>query len=189
MDVEGVCGHGLSMGCNILPNDVDGFHRSFVGFPSHGYMTYMGWVVKSFNEDGKHEYVGSPDVMVVVLPHLLFVVFPAILVSGALAAEKHIYREHVLSLSGKKEDDPDQEGRRSLWYGYQGSRKSNSCVGDRWIRKVLLVICLAICGKHFMSCGVLIKAYEMNPIINFPVYSLTIPLVVAYTVYRTRRNV
>ncbi|KAL6132398.1 hypothetical protein ACLB2K_064641 [Fragaria x ananassa] len=154
-----------------------------------GYMTYMGWVVKSFNEDGKHEYVGSPDVMVVVLPHLLFVVFPAILVSGALAAEKHIYREHVLSLSGKKEDDPDQEGRRSLRYGYQGSRKSNSCVGDRWIRKVLLVICLAICGKHFLSCWVLIKAYEMNPIINFPVYSLTIPLVLAYTVYRTRKNV
>ncbi|XP_050380503.1 putative metallophosphoesterase At3g03305 isoform X2 [Argentina anserina] len=154
-----------------------------------GYMTCMGWVVQSFNEDGKHEYVGSPDVMVVVLPHLLFVVFPAIIVSGALAAEKQIYREHVLSLSGKKEDDPDQEGNRSLMYGYGGSRKSNSCVGDRWIRKVLLVICFAICGKHFMTCRVLMKAYEMNPIINFPGYSLTIPIILAYTVYRTRRSV
>ncbi|KAM5561958.1 putative metallophosphoesterase [Rosa sericea] len=154
-----------------------------------GYMTYMGWVIKSVNEDGKHEYVGSPDVMVVVLPHLLFVVFPAILVTGALAAEKQIYREHILSLSGKKEDDPDQEEKRSLWYGYRGSRKSNSCVGERWIRKVLLVVCLAICWKHFMNCRALIKAYEMNPIINFPGYSLTIPLLLAYTVYRTRRNV
>ncbi|XP_024189933.1 putative metallophosphoesterase At3g03305 isoform X2 [Rosa chinensis] len=154
-----------------------------------GYMTYMGWVIKSVNEDGKHEYVGSPDVMVVVLPHLLFVVFPAILVTGALAAEKQIYREHVLSLSGKKEDDPDQEEKRSLWYGNRGSRKSNSCVGDRWIRNVLLVVCLAICWKHFMNCRALIKAYEMNPIINFPGYSLTIPLLLAYTVYRTRRNV
>ncbi|XP_062002259.1 putative metallophosphoesterase At3g03305 [Rosa rugosa] len=154
-----------------------------------GYMTYMGWVIKSVNEDGKHEYVGSPDVMVVVLPHLLFVVFPAILVTGALAAEKQIYREHVLSLSGKKEDDPDQEEKRSLWYGNRGSRKSNSCVGERWIRKVLLVVCLAICWKHFMNCRALIKAYEMNPIINFPGYILTIPLLLAYTVYRTRRNV
>lgn len=154
-----------------------------------GYMTYMGWVVKSFNEEGKHDYVGSPDVMVVVLPHLLFVVFPAILVTGALAAEKQIYWEHVLSLSGKKEDDPVQEEKRSLWYDYQGSWKSNSCIGERWIRKVLLVLCLAICWKHFMNCRVLIKAYEMNPIFNFPGYSLAIPLLLAYAVYKTRIRV
>ncbi|CAL8167034.1 unnamed protein product [Prunus armeniaca] len=158
------------------------FGKVFTDGKDKGYMTYMGWVVKSFNQKGKHEYAGSPDIMVVVLPHLFFVVFPAILLTGALATEKQISRENFLSLTGKKEDDYDQEER----YDYQGSRKSNSCVGNRWIRKVLLVLCLAVCWKHFMNCRALIKAYEMNPILNFPGYSLTIPLLLAYTVYKTR---
>ncbi|ONI05253.1 hypothetical protein PRUPE_6G364500 [Prunus persica] len=162
------------------------FGKVFTDGKDKGYMTYMGWVVKSFNQKGKHEYAGSPDIMVVVLPHLFFVVFPAILLTGALATEKQISREKFLSLTGKKEDDYDQEERSSLWYDYQGSRKSNSCVGNRWIRKVLLVLCLAVCWKHFMNCRALIKAYEMNPILNFPGYSLTIPLQLAYTVYKTR---
>ncbi|CAL2269819.1 unnamed protein product [Prunus armeniaca] len=122
------------------------FGKVFTDGKDKGYMTYMGWVVKSFNQKGKHEYAGSPDIMVVVLPHLFFVVFPAILLTGALATEKQISRENFLSLTGKKEDDYDQEER----YDYQGSRKSNSCVGNRWIRKVLLVLCLAVCWKHFM---------------------------------------
>ncbi|ONI05256.1 hypothetical protein PRUPE_6G364500 [Prunus persica] len=136
------------------------FGKVFTDGKDKGYMTYMGWVVKSFNQKGKHEYAGSPDIM--------------------------ISREKFLSLTGKKEDDYDQEERSSLWYDYQGSRKSNSCVGNRWIRKVLLVLCLAVCWKHFMNCRALIKAYEMNPILNFPGYSLTIPLQLAYTVYKTR---
>ena len=35
------------------------------------------------------------------------------------------------------------------------------------------------------NCKVLMKAYEMNPLLHFPVYSLAIPLLVAYTVYKT----
>ncbi|KAM0995318.1 hypothetical protein ACFX19_010856 [Malus domestica] len=151
-----------------------------------GYMTYMGWVVKSFNQKGKHEYVGSPDVMVVVLPHLVFVVFPALFLTAALATEKQISREHFLSVTGKKEDDYGPEEKRSLWYDYSGNRRSNSGVGNRWIRNVLLVLCFAVCWKHFMNCRTLIKAYEMNPILHFPGYSLTIPLLLAYTAYKTR---
>jgi hypothetical protein len=36
------------------------------------------------------------------------------------------------------------------------------------------------------NCRVLIKAYEMNPLLHFPVYSLAIPLLLAYAVYKTR---
>ncbi|KAB2621257.1 metallophosphoesterase [Pyrus ussuriensis x Pyrus communis] len=130
----------------------------FTDGKDEGYMTYMGWVVKSFNQNGKHKYVGSPDVMVVVLPHLVFL----------------------------KEDDCGQEERRSLWYDYSGSRKSNFHVGNRRIRNVLLVLCLAVCWKHFMNCRTLVKAYEMNTVLHFPGYSLTIPLLLAYTAYKTR---
>lgn len=114
------------------------------------YMTYMGWAVETSNGKGKHEYVGSPDVMVVVLPHLLFVVLPAIWVTGALTAERAVYREHMLALLGKKKDDIDLNSKRSLVYGNKSSIISNFHLGKRWIRKLLCVICLAICWKHFM---------------------------------------
>ncbi|KAK7836994.1 putative metallophosphoesterase [Quercus suber] len=150
------------------------------------YMTYMGWVVKSSDGRGKHEYVGFPDNMVVVLPHLFFVVLPSILVIGFLAAERVIYREYFLSLSGKKEDDFDQGKMSFLLYGYQGIQNSKFHFGKRWIRKLLLVVCLAICWMHFKSCIVLVKAYEMNPLIHFPGYSFSIPLLLAYAVYKSR---
>jgi hypothetical protein len=79
----------------------------FTNGKDRGYMTYMGWVVKSCCGREKHEYVGSPDIMVVVLPQLFFLVLPSILVTGALAAEREICREHFLLRSGKKEDDYD----------------------------------------------------------------------------------
>ncbi|KAL4633757.1 hypothetical protein ACB092_04G145100 [Castanea dentata] len=150
------------------------------------YMTYMGWVVKSSDGRGKHEYVGSPDIMVVVLPHLFFVVLPSILVIGFLAAERAIYREYFLSLSGKKEDDFDQGKMSFLLYGYQGIQNSKFSFGKRWIRKLLLVVCLAICWMHFKSCRALIKAYEMNPVIHFPGFSFSIPLLLAYAAYKSR---
>ncbi|KAM7272316.1 hypothetical protein ACFE04_026979 [Oxalis oulophora] len=136
------------------------------------YMTYMGWAVKGIK---KHEYIGSPDVMVIVLPHVLFVLLPAFMVSVGLAAEREVFKNRVMSTSGKKVDD------------YRGSAKRQFKFGDRQIRKILLLACFAICWKHFTSCRVLMKAYDMNPVLHFPVYSLTIPLLLAYTFYKTKR--
>ncbi|KAL5836655.1 hypothetical protein ACOSQ3_013824 [Xanthoceras sorbifolium] len=163
------------------------FGQVFTDGGNKGYMTYMGWVVKTFNKKDMHEYIGSPDVMVVVLPHLLFVVLPATFLCGALAAERAVHKEHVLSLSGKKEDDYSRKNDRSLSHDYQGSRRDKFCLGVRWIRKILIVVCLALCWKHFMNCRALIKAYEMNPLIHFPVYSFFIPLLLAYSAYKTAR--
>ncbi|KAF2286415.1 hypothetical protein GH714_016794 [Hevea brasiliensis] len=77
------------------------------GFPLHGL-----------------EYIGSPDIMVVVLPHLIFVVLPATFVAGALAAERGMFKEHFLSLSGKKEDDDSgQMNKKSQVLDKQGDRR------------------------------------------------------------------
>ncbi|KDP26912.1 hypothetical protein JCGZ_18070 [Jatropha curcas] len=153
-----------------------------------GYMTYMGWVVRSPNNSKRHEYIGFPDIMVVVLPHLLFVVLPAIFVAGALAAERGMHKEHFLSLSRKKEDDDSSwKNKKSQLNDNRGGRQPKIYFGRRWIRKFLLVICLAICWKHFMNCRALMKAYEMNPLFHFPAYGLAIPVLLAYTAYRTMR--
>ncbi|KAJ7965252.1 Metallophosphoesterase domain-containing protein [Quillaja saponaria] len=151
-----------------------------------GYVTYMGWVVKTSDGKGKHEYIGSPDVMVVVLPHLVFVVLPAILVSGALAAERGVCREYILSVSGKK-DDLDQNFDRGSLYQYDNriSRQSYSHIRKRWIRKILYVVCLAVCWRHFMNCRALMKAYEINPLLHFLGYGLSIPLLLVYAIYKT----
>ncbi|KAL6958084.1 hypothetical protein U1Q18_051897 [Sarracenia purpurea var. burkii] len=150
-----------------------------------GYMTYKGWVVK-LNEMGKLEFIGFPDVMVVVLPHLFFVVLPTILVTGALAVERGIYREHFHLLSGKKEDDHVVENMGSQGRDSCRNEKSPHLLGKRWIRNILLVASLVVCWKHFKNCRVLVKAYEMNPLLHFPVYSLSMPLLLAYGIYKTR---
>ncbi|KAK9293258.1 hypothetical protein L1049_021249 [Liquidambar formosana] len=156
------------------------FGQVFTTGGERGYMTYKGWVVKNFNDQKNIEFIGSPDIMVVVLPHLFFVILPTILVIGALTAERGVYRVHLLSFLGKKEDDYGLEH-------YRGNRRSKFHLRKRWIRKLLLVVCLVICWKHFKNCRFLMKAYQMNPLLHFPAYSLTIPLLLAYAVYNTRR--
>ncbi|XP_028787729.1 putative metallophosphoesterase At3g03305 [Neltuma alba] len=149
-------------------------------------MTYMGWVVKNPNEIWNHDYIGSPDIMMIVLPHLFFVLFPTILVSAALTAERGIYREHMLSRSGKKVDDHDPKIQRTVSNDEQRSRLSNFCLGKRPIRTILCLICLAICWKHFMNCRSLMKAYEMNPILHFLGYGLSVPILLAFAICGTR---
>lgn len=152
-----------------------------------GYMTYRGWVLK-INKIGKLEFLGYPDVMVVVLPHLFFIVLPAFTVIMALAAEKGIFHDHLLSVSSKKKDDHVSENKESALMNNSENRRSEFILHRRWIRKILLVISLIICWGHFKSCRALTKAYEMNPIIHYPVYSLVVPLMLAYTIYKTRRT-
>ncbi|OAY69196.1 putative metallophosphoesterase [Ananas comosus] len=138
------------------------------------YMTYRGWAVKSFNG---RQHVGVPDVMVIVLPHLCFVVLPTIVVTAALAAERTAYRRHFLSLSGKKEDDYCKESKRNAKHGSSWS--------GRWIRKLLLVVCLVILWRHWKHCRALVKAYEMNPFIHSPIYCFWVPALLILSIYKT----
>ncbi|EYU39476.1 hypothetical protein ABFS82_06G201500 [Erythranthe guttata] len=147
------------------------------------YMTFRGWVSR-FDSMGKIEIVGSPDVMVVVLPHMFFVVLPSIVLIIMLAVESGIYRDYILSISSKKKDDHDSSNKESASF----NRASETTTPKRWRRKLFLVVCLAILLKHFKNCVSLMKAYEMNPIIHFPVYSLVIPLLLAYTIWKTEKN-
>ncbi|KAE9448067.1 hypothetical protein C3L33_20037, partial [Rhododendron williamsianum] len=118
-----------------------------------GFMTFKGWVVK-FNKIGKLDFIGVPDIMVVVLPHLFFVILPTILVTGALAVERGMYRERFLSLSGKKEDDHIEEnnGSRSRIGDSYWNGKSSTCIDKQWIRNIVLVASLAIFWKHLRYC-------------------------------------
>lgn len=124
------------------------------GSEERKYMTYKGWVVQIFGDSKKLEFIGSPDIMVVVLSHLCFVVLPSVLVAAALAAEKGGYRVEFLSLSGKKEDD----------YGLENNNRSNREISKfwfykRWIRKILLVFCLPVCWKHLKVLFQLLESY------------------------------
>ncbi|GER51333.1 calcineurin-like metallo-phosphoesterase super family protein [Striga asiatica] len=138
------------------------------------YMTYKGWVSR-FDNSGKIEFFGFPDVMVIVLAHLFLVVLPSIIISMAFAAESGIYRDHLMSRSSKKKDDDDD-------------KTSEIVVLRRWFRKLLYMASLAIVWKHFKNCVALMKAFEMNPIVDFPVYSFAVPFLLAYTILKTRRR-
>ncbi|KAL3833924.1 hypothetical protein ACJIZ3_008660 [Penstemon smallii] len=142
-----------------------------------GYMTYRGWVLR-LNDVGKVDFIGFPDVMVVVLAHLL-VILPAIFAIMVLAAESGVYRDYLLSRLRKKNDDYDGQSKESV-------SRNNSINGRRWLRNFTLAVLLAICWKHSKNCVALMKAYDMNPMVHFPVYSLAIPMLLAYTVWKTR---
>lgn len=125
------------------------FGQVFIDGDKRGYMTYKGWAVK-FDKIGKLEFIGFPDIMVIVLPHLFLVVLPTFLVTATLAAERGMYREYFLSLSGKKEDDHVIENKGSqmnddCW----NERSKYFCLGKRWLRNILLVVALAICWQHY----------------------------------------
>ncbi|OVA04581.1 Phosphoesterase domain [Macleaya cordata] len=154
------------------------FGQVLTGDGDKGSMTYKGW------ELNKQVYAGFPDIMVLVLPHLCFVVLPAIFVTGAFSAERAVYREHYLSLTAKKEDDYIKEKRR-IKKDYRGNKKSKLLRGRRWVRKLLVVICLMIFWKHWKNCRATSKAYEMNPFLHFPGYCFSIPLLLAYAFYKT----
>ncbi|CAL9197912.1 unnamed protein product [Musa hybrid cultivar] len=147
------------------------------------YMTYQGWFVPNFNKNTMLQYLGVPDVMVVVLPHLCFVVLPTILVIGAMAAERTTYRKYHLLLSGKKEDD-------SLEHNYGQTKNASSCDSNciwrrRWIRKFLFLVTAVILWKHWKNCRALVRAYDMNPFLNSPIYCFMIPVLLMYAVYKT----
>ncbi|XP_010907693.2 putative metallophosphoesterase At3g03305 [Elaeis guineensis] len=153
------------------------FGYVFTESHSMAYMTYRGWAVPQLNNSSGLPYIGVPDVMVVVLPHLCFVVLPTILVIAAMAAEKTAYRTHYLSLSGKKEDDLYKESKKHM-------RHASFCSGC-WMRKLLLLVCLVILWKHWKHCRALVKAYDMNPFLHSPLYCFTIPVLLIYAIYRT----
>ncbi|XP_019059692.1 PREDICTED: putative metallophosphoesterase At3g03305 [Tarenaya hassleriana] len=151
----------------------------FTGVDYRAYMTIMGWAVTSSGRNGKHDYIGHPDVMVVVIPHLVFVVTPSILVTICLFAEREIYKEHVRSVSGKKEDDHSR--------GKKRSRISLFFSNRRVIQKLLMLASLAVYWKHFKNCWALAKAYEMNPVLHFPVYAFTVPVLLLYAIFKTQK--
>ncbi|KQK10995.1 hypothetical protein BRADI_2g57490v3 [Brachypodium distachyon] len=141
------------------------------------YMTYRGWTLKRSNSGNGFSHAGSPDVMVIVLPHLCFVVLPTIVILAAMAAERTAFREHYLSQSGKKKDDNYKKRARQT--------ERDSSLSGRWIRKILIVLCLVVLWKHWKHCRALVKAYAMNPVLHSPVHFFFIPALVVFAIYKT----
>lgn len=141
------------------------------------YMTYRGWTLKRSNGGNEVFHAGTPDVMVIVLPHLCFVVLPTIVILAAMAAERTTFREHYLSQSGKKKDDYYQKSRRQI--------ERDNFWNGRWIRKFLILLCLVVLWKHWKHCRALVKAYAMNPLLHSPVHFFFIPALIVFAIYKT----
>ncbi|WVZ67871.1 hypothetical protein U9M48_016890 [Paspalum notatum var. saurae] len=141
------------------------------------YMTHKGWILKRPNSGNEVIHAGTPDVMVIVLPHLCFVLLPTVVILAAMAAERTAYREHYLSLSGKKKDDYYRKSRRQI--------EHENFWNGRWIRKFLCLLCLVVLWKHWKICRALVKAYAMNPLLHAPVLLFFVPSLIVFTIYKT----
>ncbi|XP_073124972.1 putative metallophosphoesterase At3g03305 [Henckelia pumila] len=151
-----------------------------------GYMTYRGVALK-FKNFGKMEFLGFPDAMVIVLPHLYFILFPSLISIIMLAAERGLYHDYIISLSSKKNDDTDGQNKEAALPNKRTKKVSELILHKRWLRKFFLVVSLAISWKHLKNCRGLMRAYETNPFIHSPIYSLAVPLLLAYTIWKTRK--
>ncbi|WVZ62693.1 hypothetical protein U9M48_012407, partial [Paspalum notatum var. saurae] len=134
------------------------------------YLHYKGWSTKYITST----YIGLPDVMVIVLPHLLFVVLPAFLVIAAIAAERALYLGYQLSHTANKDDDHYKE-RRYL---------KHTCI-FHWFRKILILACLPIVWKHWKHCRAVVRAYDVNPLMDAPIYCFGVPVLLWLTIYRS----
>nr|GEZ88143.1 putative metallophosphoesterase At3g03305 [Tanacetum cinerariifolium] len=154
LQIEAIDINGDISVTELMPFSVTGFHSDlswtwkefFVLGCQWGYMTYKGWVV-NFDDIKNLEFIGFPDIMVVVINHLYFVVLPTILIIGAVAAERSVYQDHVHSLSGKKRDDHGVYN--------EGSRSKSGNISKqlrKWARGILVIFSLAVCWKHFKVC-------------------------------------
>lgn len=106
------------------------------------YLHYKGWSTSYIANTSTAPYIGLPDVMVIVLPHLLLVVFPAFFIIAAIATERAAYLGHHLSQTAKKEHDNYNERRKymqNVWI-------------FRSFRKSLILLCLPIVWKHWKVC-------------------------------------
>ncbi|XP_068646398.1 putative metallophosphoesterase At3g03305 [Aristolochia californica] len=156
-----------------------------------GSLTHRGWMLHTPGSD-EIIYMGVPDVMVIVLPHLLYVLLPTMFISGALAAEKAAYRMHYLSQSGKKNDDVIYEGSKKKMIPVTHLASYPNFLGLscfykwRWMRKLLIVVSILILWIHYRHCRALVKAYEMNPFLHSSTYCLPVPFLLAYAIFQTR---
>lgn len=132
-----------------------------------GYMSLRGWTVQPSPGD----YVpglGVPDIMGIVLPYLVFVVFPLLLLLSALSAENVVCELHITRLlkktngsrgesSASRETDSDG----SLSKGevvkseapvpeQKGTDHHDECrLCKRFVRKGLVVGCLLVAYNHW----------------------------------------
>ncbi|KAK3166207.1 hypothetical protein QOZ80_1AG0042780 [Eleusine coracana subsp. coracana] len=141
------------------------------------YMTYKGWILKGPNNSNEVVHAGTPDVMVIVLPHFCFVLLPTIVILSAMAAERTAYREHYLSQSGKKRDDYHKKSKKQI--------EHEKFWNSRWIRKLLFLLCLVVLWKHWKLCRALVKAYAMNPVLHSPVLFFFIPAIIVFALHKT----
>ncbi|CAL5089792.1 unnamed protein product [Urochloa decumbens] len=138
------------------------------------YLHYKGWSTKYLANTSSMPYIGLPDVMVIVLPHLLFVVLPAFLIIAAIAAERALYLGHNIYQRAKKDGDHYKE---TCYAEYL-------CI-FYWIRKILILLCLPIVWKHWKHCRAIMRAYEVNPFIDAPIYCFGVPALLWLAIYRS----
>ncbi|KAJ0528837.1 putative calcineurin-like phosphoesterase domain, ApaH type, metallo-dependent phosphatase [Helianthus annuus] len=174
LEIQAVDNNGVTVSTELMPFSLNGLRADLS-------WTWKHTCLVNFDDLKSLEFIGFPDIMVIVIPHIYFVVLPAVVIIGALAAERAVYQDHVCSLSGKKRDDDGES--RSKDHNVSG------WMLRKWARGILVIFSLAVCWKHFKNCWALMKAYEMNPLVHFPFYSFSIPLLLAYAFLQGKKTI
>lgn len=154
-------------------------------------LMYMhGWTVEFPELKIQKDGLGYPDVMVITLPFLYFIVAPLFLIIYGLVAERSAFYLHSSRKRCSQETvslKMDSEQRKSVDVGPSKSIKAPFCkICKGWTRTTLLLMCLLIAYIHFKQCSYLMASYGVSHVVLSPGISWAPPLLLAAAIYSTQ---
>lgn len=184
------------------------------GYPI-GHMSLRGWTIHTGGTKSSHYGLGWPDLMVVVLPYIYFVLFPLFTLIFALSAERSLCELRALDAPAnlkKKERSDDQDSKQSLsssktgWdLGENGQKNlSNNIIlngpeskildlgvqnehgGTRWFRIITMGGCVWISCVHFGQACALGGAYGTVALLASPGFAWPVPLLMIAAILQTK---
>lgn len=148
-------------------------------------MYMLGWRVNSPHTKSSVG-LGNPDVLVITLPFMYFVVAPLWVLIYGLYAERSA---SCFQVSCSKVVEPEQRLQfsvRSLSEPPKANFTSFLHLGRRR-RKVLLLACIVLTCIHVKQCCSVMRAYGVGIVAMSPVFSWVPPLLLASAIYSSGR--
>lgn len=176
-----------------------------------GFMSIRGWTVRLGGTLPPQSGLGWPDLMVVVLPYLYFVVLPLYTLIFALSAETALHELYLLDTPAnlkKKEQADHVDGEMSTFLSSHGSTAhgerdqqngSDKALRSRpalkpgmqkhasfrWLRMLVMALCLLVSFIHFGQVCALAGAYGVMTLLASPGFAWPVPILMITAVLQS----
>lgn len=154
---------------------------------SLGFMSLRGWEVRLSKMSPPLRGLGWPDLMVIVLPYLYFVVLPLYILIFALSAEASLHEIYQMEMpAGLKKKEKVVGEMKSLLSCDGGEDTQNeveikhplkhSRTSCRWVRLLMMGCCLIVSFIHFGQVCAIAGAHGYMVVFASPGFAWPVPV-------------